>query len=83
MPNRSAKHASFVIERKLEAPLERVFHAFADKNAKARWFAGPPEWEGHGQEFDFQAGGRGALERRPERRACPFIRCALPGHRAQ
>jgi uncharacterized protein YndB with AHSA1/START domain len=66
MPERSIEHASFVIERKLEASPERVFHAFADRKAKARWFAGPPEWEEGKQEFDFRVGGREHSEGGPK-----------------
>jgi len=43
MTERSAKHATFVIERTYAASPERVFSAFADPKAKARWFVGPDD----------------------------------------
>ena len=55
---RSARHATFVIERSFEAPPARVFQAFADRNAKAKWFEGPAEWDKGPREFDFRVGGR-------------------------
>jgi uncharacterized protein YndB with AHSA1/START domain len=58
MSERSARHATFRIERTFDAPPARVFQAFADPDAKARWFAGPPEWERGPREFDFRVGGR-------------------------
>ncbi len=58
MPEPTAKHATFVVERHIDAPPARVFHAFADREAKARWFEGPAEWEKGRSEFDFRVGGR-------------------------
>ena len=55
---RSARHATFVIERSFAAPPSRVFQAFADPAAKAKWFGGPAEWEKGPGEFDFRVGGR-------------------------
>jgi uncharacterized protein YndB with AHSA1/START domain len=55
---RSARHATFVIERRFDAPPARVFRAFADPDAKAKWFDGPAEWEKGPREFDFRVGGR-------------------------
>jgi uncharacterized protein YndB with AHSA1/START domain len=51
-------HATFELERTYKAPPSRVFSAFADREVKARWFAGPPEWEERPGEFDFRVGGR-------------------------
>jgi uncharacterized protein YndB with AHSA1/START domain len=53
---RSAQHATFAIERSYEASPERVFHAWADPAAKARWF-GPSGSSGE-RSLDFQVGGR-------------------------
>jgi len=54
-------HASFTITRQWNAKPERVFQAFADEKAKAKWFAGPPGFEQHEKSFDFREGGRETL----------------------
>jgi uncharacterized protein YndB with AHSA1/START domain len=51
MNERSAKHATFVIERNYEASPAQAFAAWADPVAKARWFA-------KADEFEFGVGGR-------------------------
>jgi uncharacterized protein YndB with AHSA1/START domain len=66
MTERSATHATFVIERNFKAPPARVFNAFADPAAKARWFEGPAEWDKKRQEFDFRVGGRERLSGGPK-----------------
>jgi uncharacterized protein YndB with AHSA1/START domain len=58
MPERSTQHITFVVERTLDAPLARVFHAWADRATKARWFVGPDDWESSDHELDFRVGGR-------------------------
>jgi uncharacterized protein YndB with AHSA1/START domain len=58
MSERSTHHATFVIERTYDASPARVFNAFSDPAAKARWFVGPDEWSQGGHEFDFRVGGR-------------------------
>lgn len=58
MTKRSAVHSTFVIERKIAATPERVFKAFSDPKAKARWFGGPAEWTRGEQKMDFRVGGR-------------------------
>ena len=40
---RSALHDTFRIERHFDAAPPKVFAAFADPAAKARWFGGPAE----------------------------------------
>lgn len=51
MNERFVKHGTFVIERIYAAPPERVYHAWSDPIAKAKWFSKPDI-------FDFQVGGR-------------------------
>jgi uncharacterized protein YndB with AHSA1/START domain len=58
---RSAEHASFVIERNYDASPAEVFNAWADPSAKAQWFIGPPEWKATRRELDFREGGREQL----------------------
>ncbi|OPA78727.1 polyketide cyclase [Paenibacillus selenitireducens] len=51
MNERFVKHATFVVERTYAASPERVYQAWADPIAKAKWFSKPDI-------FDFQVGGR-------------------------
>jgi uncharacterized protein YndB with AHSA1/START domain len=54
----SAQHDTFVIERTLNHPVAAVYAAFADFEAKARWFGGPKEaWKSLERSFDFRVGG--------------------------
>jgi uncharacterized protein YndB with AHSA1/START domain len=55
---RSVTHATFVVERTYDASPARVFAAWADPAAKARWFAGPDEAGPAEFELDFRVGGR-------------------------
>lgn len=57
-PGRSVQHATFTIERTYDAPVARVFAAWADPKAKARWFVGPDDWEKSNHSLDFRVGGR-------------------------
>jgi uncharacterized protein YndB with AHSA1/START domain len=57
MTERSIEHAGFTIQRRYDAAPERVFAAWADPAAKARWLAGPEEWEVGPHELDFREGG--------------------------
>jgi uncharacterized protein YndB with AHSA1/START domain len=57
MTERSVTHATFVIERTYAASPARVFAAFASRDAKARWFQGPPDWPASEHELDFRVGG--------------------------
>jgi uncharacterized protein YndB with AHSA1/START domain len=59
---RSAQHATFVIERGYDFPPAKVFAAWASREAKARWFAAPAkEWTLKVRELDFRVGGRERL----------------------
>ena len=60
----ASQHGSFTIERIYEASPSRVFEAWANVEAKARWFAGPDEWVEAGREFDFRVAGREYLRGR-------------------
>jgi len=56
---RSVTHDKFTIERTYDAPPQRVFGAWSEPAAKARWF-GP----GDAYELDFRVGGREHLSAR-------------------
>jgi uncharacterized protein YndB with AHSA1/START domain len=65
MAERSVNHDTFVVERTYDASPQRVFAAWADPEAKARWFGNPDQGVDE-YELDFQVGGRefnrGAVE---------------------
>jgi uncharacterized protein YndB with AHSA1/START domain len=61
MSERSAVHGTFVIDRAYDALPARVFAAWSDPAAKARWFAGPAECKETLRELDFRIGGRERL----------------------
>ena len=54
MSERTVTHATFAVERSYAVPPARVFEAWADPVAKARWFGGD-DWD---HELDFSVGGR-------------------------
>ena len=66
MTNRSVVHASFTITRVYDATPARVFQAFANEDAKNKWFAGPGGWQLLKRSFDFREGGREYLSGRHE-----------------
>jgi uncharacterized protein YndB with AHSA1/START domain len=61
MTTRSVVYATFTLERTYPAPPRRVFQAFADEQAKAKWFGGPDGFVQHEKQFDFRVGGREVL----------------------
>jgi len=57
-----AQHGSFTIERVYDAPVALVFRAWADRDAKARWFSAPEELAVETiREQNFAVGGRDRL----------------------
>lgn len=54
---RSQTHATFVIEREYDAPVEKVWHALADSDARNQWFSGGPEFIETEKAHDFRVGG--------------------------
>jgi len=58
MTERSAVHDTFKIERHYDTAPRRVFRAFADPAAKAKWFGSPEEMKREDETFDFREGGR-------------------------
>jgi uncharacterized protein YndB with AHSA1/START domain len=54
MSGRSVEHATFLVERTYKMSPERTFAAWADPDAKARWFV---DADAH-LELDFRVGGR-------------------------
>ncbi|MFD8531700.1 SRPBCC family protein [Streptosporangium canum] len=62
MIDRSVTHATFTLERLYPATAARVFAAWADPKAKARWFSTPDA----DHELDFRVGGREANRSRPD-----------------
>ena len=57
MKPRTVHHATFTIERHYPATPARVFKAWADPSAKARWFCAGGDWESTGHTLDFRIGG--------------------------
>jgi uncharacterized protein YndB with AHSA1/START domain len=53
MTDRSVVHSTFVLERTYPVDTAKVFNAWADKDAKEKWFA-----SGASHKFDFRVGGQ-------------------------
>ncbi len=86
MIERSAQHATFVIERTYPASPVRLFKAFANPEAKARWFFGPAgKWKEIERTHDLRVGGRelvsGAFEDGKVSTYDSLIHEMVPGHR--
>lgn len=59
---RSQTHATFVVERSYGAPLDRVWHALTDNDARTQWFSGGEEFTEKERSHDFRVGGHGTEE---------------------
>jgi len=80
MTDRHVTHATFSIERFYRASPRRVFAAWADPAAKARWFAGP----GSEHQLEFRVGGREVARGRQGGAVLAFesvYRDVVPGER--
>lgn len=80
--DRFVTHATFSLERVYPVPATRVFAAWADPAAKARWFAAGPA---SGHQLDFRVGGRevnhGGPDGGPVMTFESFYRDIVPGER--
>ncbi len=69
----SVEHGSFTLARELKAPVAMVFRAWADRDAKARWFVPPVPVTEVVREQDFRVGGRDRYKAKwPEGRVTDF-----------
>jgi uncharacterized protein YndB with AHSA1/START domain len=75
MTRRSVRHATFTIERTYAASRERVFRAFADPAAKAKWFVGPDDWEKSNHTLDFRIGGKETVSGGPPDGPVHYYNC--------
>lgn len=55
------EHNEFRIERRFDAPVEKVWRAWTDPTAKAAWFNGGDAAEERIREMDFRVGGQDKL----------------------
>jgi uncharacterized protein YndB with AHSA1/START domain len=55
---RSEAHATFVIERSYPAPVDAVWHALSDNDARDQWFGGGAQFDVHDKSHDFRVGGQ-------------------------
>jgi uncharacterized protein YndB with AHSA1/START domain len=75
MTERSVRHATFAIERTYPASRERVFKAFADPKAKAKWFVGPDDWDKSDHKLDFRVGGKETVSGGPPGGPVHYYNC--------
>lgn len=54
---KDVENKTLIIERTLDAPKEKVWRAYADKEWFEKWW-GPEGWQTTAKEFDFKPGGR-------------------------
>lgn len=60
--DRTQAHANFCLERTYAAPLEKVWLALSDNDARDEWFGGGPEFTELEKSHDFRVGGHGVEE---------------------
>jgi uncharacterized protein YndB with AHSA1/START domain len=58
----SQLHATFVVERSYPVPVERVWHALSDNDARDQWFGGGAAFVTREKSHDFRVGGQGTEE---------------------
>ena len=56
---RSQTHATFALERTYPVPVERVWNALSDNDARAQWFGGGEAFITQENVHEFRVGGRG------------------------
>jgi uncharacterized protein YndB with AHSA1/START domain len=62
---RGVSHGAFTLERTYDAPVERIWRALSDAEAKAKWFGGTHgEWSEIERSMDFRVGGSERVEGR-------------------
>jgi len=59
---RSQVHATFVIERSYPAPVEAVWRALSDNDARDQWFNAGSAFDADEKSHDFRVGGHGTEE---------------------
>jgi uncharacterized protein YndB with AHSA1/START domain len=59
---RSQAHATFVIERTYPAPVEAVWHALSDNDARDQWFSAGSAFDADETSHEFRVGGHGSEE---------------------
>jgi uncharacterized protein YndB with AHSA1/START domain len=59
---RSQTHATFVIERTYPVPVEAVWHALSDNDARDQWFTAGSAFEVREKSHEFSVGGHGIEE---------------------
>ncbi|HET8773155.1 MAG TPA: SRPBCC family protein [Thermoanaerobaculia bacterium] len=59
------EHATFTIERDYPVPPARVFRAWAEPEAKARWFFCHDDWRAENHQLDCRAGGSERVDSYP------------------
>jgi uncharacterized protein YndB with AHSA1/START domain len=78
---RSQTHATFVIERAYPAPVERVWRALSDNDARDQWFGAGEAFDIQEKSHEFRVGGHGMEEGQWQRRAAVQVRVHLHRHR--